>query len=136
MLVLVVGLNQNTIASVSGHQTSVALGRVGEPVFAGAALAAVVSLLLAALVARRAVQPRVRGRVPSKLLHDLRLGRVAVERADTELRGSSCACTTRRRRQTTAEGKPSSRAFELLVLALVLVSAQAAILFLHRAKVW
>ena len=73
VLVLVVGLNQNTIASVSGHQTSVALGKVGEPVFAGAALAAVVSLLLAALVARRPVQPRVRGRIPSKLLHDLKM---------------------------------------------------------------
>jgi len=136
VLVLVVGLNQNTIASVSGHQTSVALGKVGAPVFAGAALAAVVSLLLAAVVARRAVQPRVRGRIPSKLLHDLRVGRVAVERADAELARLKLRMYDEEAASNDSRGEALQRAFELLVLALVLVSAQAAILFLHRAKVW
>jgi hypothetical protein len=136
VLVLVVGLNQNTIASVSGHQTSVALGTVGEPVFAGAALGAVMALLLATLVARQAVQPRERGRLPSGLLHDLRAGRLTATRANTELARLKLRMYDEETASNDSRGKALKRAFELLVLALVLVSVQAVILFLHRAKVW
>lgn len=134
VLALVAGLNKDAVIG-TGSQ-SVNLGKVGEPVSAGLALGAVVLLLLAAVVARLAVAPRKRGRLPSQLLENLMSGAVSVEHTRSEVARLKVRMYNEEAGSNDGRGTRLKWAFRLLVAGLLFVSAEAVILFLHRAKVW
>ena len=136
VLALVAGLNKDTVFSAGFLQPQDDLGAVGEPLSAALAFGAVSLLLVAALVARLAVQPRRRGRVPTALLNDLRTGLVAVGAANADAARLKAQMYAQEAASNDQRGRRLKTAFRLLVAGLVLVSAQAVILFGHRAKVW
>lgn len=137
VLALVVGFVGSTATtSSSGHRPSANLGSVGEPVFAGVALLAVICLLLAALTALRVVRPRKRMRLPRTLLNDLNDGALSVDGANTEIAKLRVRFYLAEADSNDDRGKKLQTALRLVVGGLLLVAGLAVILFGHQAKVW
>ncbi|HEX4806273.1 MAG TPA: hypothetical protein VFU94_10245 [Conexibacter sp.] len=128
-----------TLLAAFGRDASAAtarLGRVGQPLAAVLALAAVPLLVTAAFVAASVVQPRSRGRLPGRLFDDLASGALTAARAPEEIADLRHRIATSEMVSNDARGKALGVAFWFLVGALVLVSGEAGIPFFHRAGIW
>lgn len=101
------------------------LGAVGEPVAESLFIVSIGILLAAALVSTSAVSPKPRGRTPSRLLDDLRHGKVAVGDVDAHVAQIDCKLYRELAAQNDDRGRILRWAFRLLIAGLFSVASHA-----------